>query len=402
MSTMSSDLSILGSPTFDKNVDDSPDSTASSPLITTPPGSKCLPEPPLQMLDPPSPPMSDASATLPRSLTCRTPVPTSGTLRKYRLPSVDISVTPKPRGLKHPAASTRVPGARALTAGSVPTTHTPAHQSGKPRAASHKIPASNSLSHIRNLTAQMQRLEARVHSVRSKLPAPTHTPPQPSPRNMMNSTPFVPSTVTIRSRKRGAGSTTSSSVGGDDTTPTNYPSTSSKPSHMPRLSTSGVSRLSFGTLPNRGPDSEIPRPSSRASVSSYARPPSRTDVIPRPMSRTSFSSSRTPMARPRSSLSGSLHSHSASIGASLSGMDLEEEEDYENDFRTPSRRGTYSKLDLDGGVSCMPIPETRIPTPGPRRQSGGGRRTSTGGVSIHSGRTSTTGMRRLGDLGETY
>ncbi|KAF7556813.1 hypothetical protein G7Z17_g1141 [Cylindrodendrum hubeiense] len=393
LSAISTDLSMLGSPTFDKNLDASPGSTASSPLITTPPESKSpLPSDSLSDLrEPPSPPMSDASAPLPKISTTRTPAATKG--RKTRLPSADNSITPKPRS-KPPTSSTRAPGSRISTGG---TLRTPANRNVGPRSASHKIPASNSLAHIRTLTAQMQRLEARVHSVRSKLPGPTHTPPRASPRTSLHGHPQIPSTVTVRSRKRTMGSTASSvtgsvagsvtgSVAGDDTTPTNFHSStsSSKGSHVPRLSTSGVSRLSFGPLPNRGPESEISRPSSRASVSSYARPPSRTDMIPRPSSRASLSGTRTPMGRPRSSLGGSLHGHSASI----SHIDLMEED--EGEFRTPSRRGTYSKLELDASAgSAIPMPSTR-------RQSGG-RRTSNG-----PSRTSMSGQRKLSDLGETY
>ncbi|KAH6998958.1 NUDE protein [Ilyonectria sp. MPI-CAGE-AT-0026] len=388
LSTISTDLSMLGSPTFDKDLDASPGSTASSPLITTPPEAKSpLPSDSLSDLrEPPSPPMSDASATLPKVAAARTPAPNKS--RKTRLPSAENSITPKPRA-KPPTGSTRAPGSRISTGGT--TLRTPANRNVGPRSASHKIPASNSLAHIRTLTAQMQRLEARVHSVRSKLPGPTYTPPRASPRTSIHGNPQVPSTVTIRSRKRTMGSAASSvagSVAGDDITPTNFHSStsSSKGSHVPRLSTSGVSRLSYGTgpLPNRGPDSEISRPSSRASVSSYARPPSRTDMIPRPASRTSLTGTRTPMGRPRSSLGGSLHSHSASI----SHIDLMEED--EGEFRTPSRRGTYSKLDLDASAgSAIPMPSTR-------RQSGG-RRPSNG-----PSRSSVSGQRKLSDLGETY
>lgn len=382
LSALSTDLSMLGSPTFDKNLDASPGSTASSPLITTPTDSKSLAgvDTLSELRDPPSPPMSDVSVPLPKP----TKTPAS---RRSRLPSSDNSTTPKPRA-QPIAAPKRVPGSRISTGG---TLRTPANRATGPRSASHKIPASNSLTHIRTLTAQMQRLEARVQSVRSKLPGPTRTPPRASPRSSTYGVSNVPASVTIRSRKRTGGSTTGSSVAGDEITPANgYPSTASKPSHVPRLSTSGISRLSFGPLPNRGPDSEISqisRPSSRASVSSYARPPSRTDMIPppRPMSR---SSTRTPMGRPRSSLGGSFHGHSAS----MSHYDLEEED--ESDPRTPSRRGTYSKLEMEG----VPTPSTAIPVPSSRRLSGGGsRRISTG-----PHRASISNMRKLSDLGETY
>ncbi|KAH7329546.1 NUDE protein [Stachybotrys elegans] len=377
LSTISTDMSVLESPTFDKAMDASPNSTASSPLITTPPDAKSDVS---DLQEPPSPPMSDASA-LSRSTASRTPA--AGLSRKSRLPSVDN--TPKPRTSTKPATSARAPAPR-LSAGGGVSLRTPANNRTTNQRLP-KIPASNSLTHIRSLTAKMQRLEARVHSVRSKLPAPTHTPPRASPRAAA-----VPSTVTIRSRKRTIGSTPSAPpVAGDDTTPTNLNASTSKSSHMSRLSTSGISRLSFGPLPNRAPESDISRPSSRASVTYGGRPPSRTDMVPppRPMSRTSFSGARTPLGRPRSSMSGSLHGHSSSV----SQMDLEEED--ETEFQTPSRRGTYSKFEIDG--SGIPRPSSTIPVPSSRRRSDG-RRTSTG----PSRPPSVAGGRPLDDLGETY
>ena len=394
LSTISTDPSVPESPTFDRNAEpSSPQSTASSPLVTTPPDTKSLSTADTlsEVHDPPSPPMSDASATLPKKPSAsshKTPAATSGRGHRSRLPSIDA--TPKSRGAKAPSSS-RIPSGRPSTGN--PPLQTPANRSTAAR--SHKIPGSNSLSHIRSLTAQMQRLEARVQSARSKLPAPTHTPPRASPRYAPNGT-NVPSTVTVRSRKRTMGSTTSS-VAGDDTTPTNLRASINTRSHVPRLSESRVARLSFGPLPNRGPDSEISRPSSRASISSIARPASRTDMAPpRPLSRTSFSGARTPLGRPRSSMSGSVHGHSASVSR------MDEEDEDEGDYRTPSRRGLYSKFDPDGGNSSIPAPGgSSIPMPGSRRQSGG-RRTSKDAAAAALRRPSTSRAQKLEDLGETY
>ncbi|KAF5002586.1 hypothetical protein FGRMN_270 [Fusarium graminum] len=380
LSTISTDLSVLGSPTFDHPA--SPGSTASSPLITTPPNSKSpVPDDDgdtlSQLPDPPSPPMSDVSAPLPKVAASRTPGH-ARTVSRSRLPAGDTGTTPKPRS-KPPTKTTRAPGSRISTGGAT-TMKTPASRAVGPRSASQKLPASNSLTHIRTLTAQMQRLEARVHSVRSKLPGPTRTPPRASPRTSVYSATNMPASVTIRSRKRTSGSA-ASSVAGDDITPTSIPRSASRSGHVPRLSTSGVSRLSFGPLPNRGGPEEMSRPSSRASVTSYARPPSRTagDMIPRPASRASLPGTRTPMARPRSSMAGPMHGHSASF----SQLDLEEED--EGEFRTPSRRGTHSNADGTG-----------IPMPSLRRQSGSRR------ISANTMRSSISGPRKLSDLGETY
>lgn len=430
LSAISTDISVVESSTFDQ----SPHSTASSPLITTPPDSKSVStaETVSEVQDPPSPPMSEASATLPKLATAKTPAPVA---KKSRLPSADHSITPKP---KHFSTSTsRAPASRVATTSST-NFRTPAARPSATkttRATSHKIPASNSLTHIRSLTAQMQRLEARVQSARSKLPAPIATPPRASPRLGTSS---IPSTVTIRSRKRtmGGSSTAASSVaGGDDATPTNFrhggadapastdfrSSTSSTTgrSHVPRLSTSGVSRLSFGPLPNRNPvDPENSRPSSRASVSSYARPVSRTDSNdarsmppPRPISRTSIGRARTPLGgRPRSSLGGgggdrlgaSMHGHSQSV--SFSTAELDELMLADPDAgRTPSRRGTYSRFETESaGVSGIPLPGA-----GSRRQSGGGSsvgggRRSSSGLRDPGGTGATAGTRKLADVGETY
>ncbi|KAI0405452.1 NUDE protein [Xylaria palmicola] len=389
LSVISTDISIPDSDIYE----DSPRSTASSPLITTPPNELNLPSVgklPLSVNEPPSPPMSDASATLPKpSSTLKTPAHPSQ--KKSRIPSADRSITPKPRSLA--PASTRQPGLRSVTGTRTPApTRTTAN-----RAASHKMPPSTSLTHIRSLTAQMQRLEARVQSARSKLPAPTQTPPRASPRSSMQGAGQMPSTVTMRSRKRTVGSVASSVTEDAPTQPVNAVGVSK---HTSRLSASGVSRLSFGPLPNRsnnydpeGSAMGISRPSSRASISGYARserPPSRSEMV-RPLSRASNLGPRTPMGvRPRSSMSGSLHGHSQSV----SHIEFDE-----MDERTPSRRGTYSKFDTDGSASGIPTPGG-IPTY--RRQSGGPgpssttRRISSGGVNDGSR------PRKLSDLGETY
>ncbi|KAI1754267.1 NUDE protein [Xylaria castorea] len=384
LSVISTDISILDSDIYE----DSPRSTASSPMISTPPNElSILPvgKLPPSVNEPPSPPMSDASATLPRPQSrLKTPAQ-----MKSRIPSsADRSITPKPRSLM--PSSARQPGVRSVTA-----TRTPAPtRTTTNRATSHRIPPSTSLTHIRSLTAQMQRLEARVQSVRSKLPAPVYTPPRASPRSSaQGSIPQMPSTVTMRSRKRTIGSVASSIT---EETPIQSTHNTGIGKHTSRLSASGVSRLSFGPLPNRsnGYDPEgsamgISRPSSRASVSGYAgpeRPPSRS-AIARPASRTSMAGGRTPMGlRSRSSMSGSLHGHSQSI----SHIEFDE-----MDERTPSRRGTFSKYGADGSTSTIPGPSGL-----PRRQSGGpsssARRISGGGAN-DGGRS-----RKLSDLGETY
>lgn len=428
---LSTDLSVLESPVYE----DSPRSTASSPLIRTPPEVD-LPSPVKDMTlqDPPSPPMSDASTSLPRSASKpKMPAPPPGNRKVPRLPSAaSTNATPRPRSLttavraspsQRSATGTRTPvnsrpaNPRTSSQRSTATQRTTASQRS---AAAQRSTTSTTLTHIRTLAAQMQRLEARVHNVRSKLPAPTTTPPRASPRGSAMSN-YVPSTATARSRHGGPGSTTSSTA---DETPQ-----SAQGNHIPRLSMSGVSRLSFGPLPNRNqnydPDSSsvsFSRPSSRASFSSsqYARPdrpPSRSE-LPRPMSRSSFGRAKTPSGPPpRLSMSGGQHGHSQSIGY----MEFDEQD--ESDFGRGSSRTSYSRSEDTSSIplpSAIPVPgmSSAIPVPGrsstisgPRTTSG---RASMGRSSTISGRapsmsfrTSTTRRasvmhKKPVDLGETY
>lgn len=440
-SIVSSDISLLGSPTFDKAATEiSVDSAASSPLISTPLEiTKGLGVPTPELLDPPSPPMSDVSSHPRAPSRIRTPAPS--TMRRPRMPSVDAGS--RARG-STPALST---GERTATGGRPSisisnggggaslrsSTNTRSNVSS--RNSNYKIPASNSLSHIRLLTAQMQRLEARVHSVRSKLPAPNGgtTPPRAPSRSALGAATSNASTPTVRSRRRATTQSSisiSSSLAGDDLTPTSSYASPSKTNHTPRISTSGVNRISFNSqLSDKG--SEVSRPVSRSShsssIASYTRPVSRNGAAApqRPVSRSSISGVRTPVGRPATSFGSSGRGHSGSVSGSRSGIDFLGE-DYEPAYRTPSRRGTFStRYDLGTSISGIPppLPVSGIPTPGSgipapgstipgpslRRQSGS-RRISVsngsisggGGVSIRSGRTSTTGFRKLGDLGETY
>ncbi|RDL30119.1 Uncharacterized protein BP5553_10397 [Venustampulla echinocandica] len=410
LSPIATDITAPSSPAFDG--ERSPASTASSPMVTTPLDTKSVStaDTVSETPTPPSPPMSESSTTT--KPVAKTPM--NHPKSKLKLPSGDSSTTPKP--------STRIAsGTLRSSFGPTGPTASSRMRNATPsviRNARSKAPAtrglpstttSTSLTHIRTLTAQMQRLEQRVQSARSKLPAPINTPPRASPRNgSALGHNHIPSSVTIRSRKRTIGSTASvSSIATDDT-----PSTK----HVSRLSTSGISRLSFGPLPSR--DNSESRPSSRASASSYVRPdrPVSRSELSRPVSRTSMSGSRTPLGhysqsqiaesrRPRSSIGGSYQaSHGHGHSQSVSNIDLDE--DRQLDFATPNRRSTYGKVDLEN--SSLPAPTSSLP----RRKSGGiamGRRTSSSGQLRDGDGNAADGAmkppgrpRKISEVGETY
>ena len=407
LTSLATDISAPNSP----SLLDSPTSTASSPMITTPPDTKSVSttDTVSDTPTPPSPPISEASGSaIP---TVKTPM--NPPKSKIKMPSGDSSTTPKPTA-RYPSSSSTLRSSRGPT---VPTSSsrirnaTPSViRNAKAKApATRGLPNSTSLTHIRTLTAQMQRLEQRVQSARSKLPAPVSTPPRASPRNQSAlGQNYMPSSVTIRSRKRTSASTTStsnSSAAAEDTP--------SSTKHVSRLSTSGISRLSFGPLTNReGSDS---RPSSRASNSSGFvrpdRPLSRTELA-RPVSRASMTGARTPLGhysqsqiaesrRPRSSIGGTF---SASHGHSQSVSHIDLNESREIDFGTPSRRNTLNKVDLES--SAIPAPKGI-----PRRKSGGlsmsalPRRSISGqksGEKAESSMQPPGRPRKLSEVGETY
>lgn len=336
---------------------------------------------------PPSPPLSDAyinSKPAPA-----TPMP----VRKGSI-ALDNATTPRPGMYQYntarPPRHSRGPsismsaktGTTGRTTPSIRTTAPAPRQArpslgGKPTAGS--LPRSGSMYKLQGLMSKMQKLEERVYSVRSRLPAPTNTPPRASPRSGSALGHHIPNTVTVRStRKRPSMASISTAATG------------------PRES--GVSRLSFGVASSREPSNS--RPSSRASVSSQSglqRPGSRSGT--RPESR---GSTRTPLGhyptsslsgmegrlpRPRSSMSGHGHSQSVSISRSLRDADTDTHSDGSNPQATPARRLTMDK--------------SGIPTPSglPRRQSAG-RRTS----SSMDGEMGPPPLRprKMSEIGESY
>ncbi|KAJ4359000.1 NADH:ubiquinone oxidoreductase [Ascochyta clinopodiicola] len=227
---------------------------------------------------PPSPPLSDAPLAI-RPIPFTPPVPTRKASMAQRDPAATprAGVFPRPRHTRGPSVS-GIPaqggsaGGRRTPSIMRPPSAVPGQRPSRPsiggNTSAASLPRSGSLYQIRGLIGKMQKLEERVHSARSKLPAPTSTPPRASPRAPSVSANYLPSSVVVRKRASQA-STSASSV---QDTPSG-----------------GVSRLSFGVPSN----ASTSRPSSRASLSSTPQLP-RPTSRPSPVSRTS---TRTPGTR---------------------------------------------------------------------------------------------------------
>lgn len=333
--------------------------TTSSPTVATPPAkstSSTVSETPT----PPSPPTSDHS--LPPAPAPCIPIP------KSRLSISNSNTTPRPQYSHRTPRYSRGPSATMTSDHAPPsisrrtTINTQGNANRGPG-----LPKSGSLYQIRGLIGKMQNLEQRVHTARSKLPAPSATPPHASPRN--DAAPVqsqIPATITMRSnRKRTAGSS-ANSMG--LSTPDNRPS----------------SRLSFGIpqpSPTREANTYSNRPSSRASISSrssISHLPSAASAAAtsRPGSRQSMTGTRTPLGyhstltsqsesrRPRSSIGGSYanmhsnpgHGHSASVSrlSHYSQDFLDEEGDSTNDALTPTPARRTNALKDNASSSGIP------------------------------------------------
>jgi NUDE protein len=274
----------------------SPLSEASTSVTSTSSPSICTPPPPKSetstlQTSPPSPPVSDASGSggVRRKVEPITPMPS-------KIRSIVPTTTPRPSGLRPPRHS-RGPSILAPTPTSRSGSHpiTPRIPTSRLSIATQERPAnsSRSLNQIRGLIGRMQKLEERVHTTRSKLPAPTSTPPRSSPGGSILTT--IPSTVTVRSARKRISASTASSI------------TNDRP----------ASRLSFGfsgATAGAAKDREsISRPSSRASQTAQSV------TFMRPSSRASTTGRSTPFMdipsqhRPRSSISGN---YAAMHGAS--------------------------------------------------------------------------------------
>ena len=383
--------------------------TASSPTAATPP-TKSASSAASDTQTPPSPPTSDKSMPPVSS--------TSPKATKSRL-SLTNTTTPRPghyssRTLRH----SRGPSAPSINGFVTPANRRTTINRSNDTAAT-PLPNSTSLTQIRGLIGKMQKLEQRVQSARSKLPAPSVTPPRASPRpgsalsqsSLAQS--YIPASVTVRSGRRGRASASTAAVGADST-PSAMPRPASRlstgmPPPTPTRDSRPSSRASLASRPSL---SQLPgalggssRPASRQSLSEAPRAPSRQSLsgAPRtPGPHYPTAAERTAASRPRSSIGGSYHTvhggghaHSASVGristwGGAGGIGAGMEDSPEADAITP----TPSRRSIAGG-SAIPMLATA------KRESMPGRRTSSG-----AGGGGPMGpperRRKLSEVGETY
>lgn len=280
--------------------DRSPNTATSSPVFSTPPAKVSQTSLTSSTATPPSPPISESSASLRRSINATPTFPrtrAAGTEAVNSRSLINARTQPRPNHSRTSSLAYSNSNGGRSTPSVNPRNSMTRMNSARPAG----LPKSGSLYQIRGLIGKMQKLEERVQSAKSRLPAPSETSSIGSPRSVsrsgsvMGDSP-VPSSITVRrnSRKRLSGSSFGSSVR----------DTESTPSYLPQ------SRQSFGT---RTGDS---RPSSRTSFSSRSSfsQSVHSGVPVRPESRSSRPGAKTPLGhystnpttesrRPRSSMS---------------------------------------------------------------------------------------------------
>ncbi|KAJ6164120.1 Nuclear distribution protein nudE [Penicillium chermesinum] len=278
--------------------DRSPNTATSSPVFATPPAKLSQTSLTSSTATPPSPPISESSASLRRSINATPTFPRTRAAGNEPVNSrslINARTQPRPNHSRTPSLAYSNGGR------STPSVNSRNSMTRMNSARPSGMPKSGSLYQIRGLIGKMQKLEERVQSAKSRLPAPSDTSSIGSPRSMSRSGSVigdspVTSNITVRrsSRKRLSGSSYGSSVRDSEGTP----------SYLPQ------SRQSFGA---RTGDS---RPSSRTSFSSRSSfsQSVHSGVPVRPESRSSRPGAKTPLGhystnpttesrRPRSSMS---------------------------------------------------------------------------------------------------
>lgn len=349
-------------------LDRSPRNSAYSPIFDTPPTKFSLAS---STATPPSPPISETSTSMRKSINATPGFPRQKASAGEPLNSRSMYGS---RTQRFSNSHSRTPSSFAYSNGNGRSTPSVSSRNSMGKTNGNRstgLPNSGSLYQIRGLIGKMQKLEERVQSAKSKLPAPSDSPSRASSRSgsVIGESP-VPSTIAIRgsARKRLSGSSLSSSVRDGDSLP----------------SYAAQSRQSIGTR-TQG-DS---RPSSRTSYSSRSSfsQTMHPGMAPsaRPESRQSRTSNKTPLGhystnpttesrRPRSSLS-----NPAGQNTPVGSMSLIDENDGRQSVRernhtrlpstsTPSTNGV--KMRSASGMSAIPAPRSLKSSVGLDRREG--------------------------------
>lgn len=389
--------------------------TPESPTMSTPPPKS---DSASEIATPPSPPLSDAPAVTNGKAEPKTPMPK----RRSLLPA--NGATPRQAAMRTLPRHSRGPSLASTASAATsdankvmrpPTsTQRPRLTSRTSLAQSEGIPRSESLYQMKNLRSRMQKIEERVHSARSKLPAPRNSlTPKNSPRNASAASGAtgddltVPSSITMRRSIRRGNSYLGSSVSQADAPPSDG-NASDSPSKAANTGTvrrreSGLKRLSYG-IPRPAssasnqerpgpaldrPPSAASRPASRTSQlferpgSAAGRPPSRTSqIFERPPSAAGRPASRTSQLfeRPgsRASARTPMSIHSAS--ASVSGLPPRSSSSMGGNYATV--HGTRRTHHTSASISELRRTATEVEDDGPSALSTPGRRTA---ASLFSG-----------------
>ncbi|CDM27061.1 hypothetical protein DTO006G1_6675 [Penicillium roqueforti] len=378
--------------------DRSPGTATSSPVFATPPAKSSLAS---STATPPSPPISESSVNIRKSINpYANSTPTfprqraggadpvnSRTLHARTQPRTTHSRTPS-LAYSNGAYSTSNGNNANANANSRPTpSMSISSRNSLTRMSTSRppgLPKSGSLFQIRGLIGKMQKLEERVQSAKSRLPAPSDTSSRGSPRSgsVISDTPIVPSSITVRrnSRKRLSNSSLGSSARDSESTPS-YP----PPGHQsfgrtgesrPSSRTSFSSRGSFsqsvhsGVHVNARPESCSSRPGAKTPLGHYSTNP------------------MTEARRPRSSLSN----HAGQL-PNIAGMSLiDEDQDIatptvphiSQEFQRPSVTTTPTPIVKKRTISGIPAPRSFKTSIGPGTMPPPNRKT------------------QVSDLGETF
>lgn len=391
------------------DADHSPATTTSSPIAT--PLTKSASSVASEVATPPSPPFSESS--------------TNGAFRGAtpNMPRSRVSISESNGLSKHQKSASRSSRHSRVPSVSMSSTTGRVTPSAGRQPTSNGLPKSSSLYQIRGLIGKMQKLEERVQSARSRLPAPVDTPPRASPRtgSAMSGPPYnMPSSITVRSnRKRSTGSVDSSSKDNHET-----PHTPMTPGAHLRQG-----RGSFG-LP--APAQLTPsRPESRTSMSSRCSVSNMTSsssiAQPRSESRQSLNSqslngARTPGHYTSNSLNMSMagvsdnhyqhhnhshHQHHPSVSSTGSGSGIRRPRSSLSNYN-PSASMSYIDEDNAEMDLSMHTPTPRrydsiesgssIPTPAALRRTSGGVSSIPTPSGLTPRRTSSALGRRDGDM----